>query len=185
MIFEQIMLRNTAIWITVELKIVIISAICLKAKRPLLLFDKQLLPSLQNPNTKIECRVSRSVAEWPLWLRHGCQMAIARFLHLMYLALRASGLWLRYNVLQNLKGSNFANWQHWPAASFVQCDGSRDRNERSFNGAAIPESARRAVRLVGCFLLLVTGIFGCHLQGHSSLSIEVSSLPSITSVCAG
>ena len=31
-------------------------------------------------------------------------------------------------------------------------------------------------RPAGCFLLLVTGIFGCHLQGHLSLSIEVSSL---------
>ena len=34
--------------------------------------------------------------------RHGCQMAIARFLYRMNLALRASGLWLRYAALQNL-----------------------------------------------------------------------------------
>ena len=33
---------------------------------------------------------------------HGCQMAIARFLDRMCLALRASGLWLRYAPLQNL-----------------------------------------------------------------------------------
>ena len=33
---------------------------------------------------------------------HGCQMAIARFLDRMCLALRASGLWLRYATLQNL-----------------------------------------------------------------------------------
>ena len=33
--------------------------------------------------------------------RHGCQMAIARFLDCMCLALRASGLWLRYATLQN------------------------------------------------------------------------------------
>ena len=33
---------------------------------------------------------------------HGCQMAIARFLDRMCLALRASGLWLRYAALQNL-----------------------------------------------------------------------------------
>ena len=32
---------------------------------------------------------------------HGCQMAIARFLDHMCLALRASGLWLRYATLQN------------------------------------------------------------------------------------
>ena len=32
----------------------------------------------------------------------GCQMAIARFLDGMCLALRASGLWLRYATLQNL-----------------------------------------------------------------------------------
>ena len=32
----------------------------------------------------------------------GCQMAIARFLDHMCLALRASGLWLRYATLQNL-----------------------------------------------------------------------------------
>ena len=60
-------------------------------------------------------------------------MAIARFLDCMCLALRASGLWLCYAMLQNLipsfpwiapppstlaqskerKGSNFAIWQHW------------------------------------------------------------------------
>ena len=33
---------------------------------------------------------------------HGCQMAIARFLDHMCLALWASGLWLRYATLQNL-----------------------------------------------------------------------------------
>ena len=33
---------------------------------------------------------------------HGCQMAIAGFIHCMCLALRASGLWLRYATLQNL-----------------------------------------------------------------------------------
>ena len=32
---------------------------------------------------------------------HGCQMAIAIFLDQMCLALRASGLWLRYATLQN------------------------------------------------------------------------------------
>ena len=59
-------------------------------------------------------------------------MAIARFLDGMFLALRASGLWLRYATLQNLipsfpwiapgwrawgrkgsEGSNFAIWQPW------------------------------------------------------------------------
>ena len=34
--------------------------------------------------------------------RHGCQISIAAFLNTMCLALRASGLWLRYAVLQNL-----------------------------------------------------------------------------------
>ena len=33
---------------------------------------------------------------------HGCQIAIARFLDRMCLALRACGLWLRYAMLQNL-----------------------------------------------------------------------------------
>ena len=33
---------------------------------------------------------------------HGCQMATARFLNHMCLALPASGLWLRYATLQNL-----------------------------------------------------------------------------------
>ena len=33
---------------------------------------------------------------------HGCQIALARFLDCMCLALRASGLWLRYATLQNL-----------------------------------------------------------------------------------
>ena len=35
-------------------------------------------------------------------MSHGCQMAIAGFLERMCLALRASGLWLRYAALQNL-----------------------------------------------------------------------------------
>ena len=35
-------------------------------------------------------------------LKQGCQMAIARFLDRMCLALRASGLGLRYTTLQNL-----------------------------------------------------------------------------------
>ena len=39
-------------------------------------------------------------------IRHGCQMAIARFLdHTYVFALRASGLWLRYATLQNLISS--------------------------------------------------------------------------------
>ena len=60
----------------------------------------------------------------------GCQMTIARFLDRMYLALRASGLWLRYAAefdpflsldcaptpstlaqSKERKGSNFAIWQ--------------------------------------------------------------------------
>ena len=56
-------------------------------------------------------------------------MAITRFLDHMRLAIRASGLWIRYATLQNLipcaptpstlaqskerKGSNFAIWQPW------------------------------------------------------------------------
>ena len=43
-----------------------------------------------------ECEGSSRVGS-----RHGCQMAIARFLERMCLALRASGLWLRYAALQN------------------------------------------------------------------------------------
>ena len=35
-------------------------------------------------------------------VKHGCQMAVARFLECMCLALRASGVWLRYAALQNL-----------------------------------------------------------------------------------
>ena len=34
--------------------------------------------------------------------KHGCQMAIARFLDRMCLALWASGIWLQYATLQNL-----------------------------------------------------------------------------------
>ena len=34
-------------------------------------------------------------------IKEGCQMAIAGFLDRMCLALRASGLWLRYATLQN------------------------------------------------------------------------------------
>ena len=52
----------------------------------------------------------RSLSEFPYTLalasggltQQGCQMAIARFLDGMCLALRASRLWLRYAALQNL-----------------------------------------------------------------------------------
>ena len=43
-------------------------------------------------------------------LRDGCQMAIARFVDRMCLALRASGLWLRYAALQNLIPSSSFHW---------------------------------------------------------------------------
>ena len=39
---------------------------------------------------------------WESYPKHGCQMAIARFLKHMCLALGASGLWLHYATLQNL-----------------------------------------------------------------------------------
>ena len=45
---------------------------------------------------------SNSVFYPPPKFVQGCQMAIARFLDRMCLALRASGLWLRYATLQNL-----------------------------------------------------------------------------------
>ena len=44
-------------------------------------------------------RASRSVGRCEM---QGCQMAIARFLDRMCLTLRASGLWLRYAMLQSL-----------------------------------------------------------------------------------
>ena len=44
---------------------------------------------------------------------HGCQMAIARFLDRMCLALLASGLWLRYATQQNLIPSFPWIWQPW------------------------------------------------------------------------
>ena len=50
--------------------------------------------------------------------RHGCQMAIARFLDRMCLALRASGRWLRYAALQNLIPSFpwiAPGWRVWGA----------------------------------------------------------------------
>ena len=43
-----------------------------------------------------------SVSPMVTSVQHGCQMAIAKFLDRMCLALRASGLWLRYATLQNL-----------------------------------------------------------------------------------
>ena len=49
-----------------------------------------------------------SLPSWPLLplpSRHGCQIAIARFLNCMCLALCASGLWLRYATPQNLMPS--------------------------------------------------------------------------------
>ena len=50
--------------------------------------------------------------------RHGCQMAIARFLDRMCMALRASGLWLRYATLQNWIPSFpwiVPGWRAWGA----------------------------------------------------------------------
>ena len=43
-----------------------------------------------------------STSAQKMFRKQGCQMAIARFLDRMCLALRASGLWLRYATLQNL-----------------------------------------------------------------------------------
>ena len=51
-------------------------------------YGKPLLPF--NNGLPVDCR------------RHGCQMAIARFLDCLCLALWASGLWLRFATLQNL-----------------------------------------------------------------------------------
>ena len=46
--------------------------------------------------------------------RHGCQMANARFLDSMCLALQASGLWLRFATLQNLLSGNLERrTMHW------------------------------------------------------------------------
>ena len=42
------------------------------------------------------------IASSALGPRHGCQMAIVRFLDCLCMALRASGLWLRYAALLNL-----------------------------------------------------------------------------------
>ena len=50
------------------------------------------------------CRPARSSAP-PISWSHGCQMALARFLDRICLALLASGLWLRYATLQNLISS--------------------------------------------------------------------------------
>ena len=58
-----------------------------------------------NPSSKESvlarcCRNLREIAKASVC--HGCQIAIARFLYNMFLALRASGLWLRSATLQNL-----------------------------------------------------------------------------------
>ena len=53
---------------------------------------------------KAQARGRRGQEEEPEG-RHGCQLAIARFPYRMCLALRASGLWLRYAMLQNLIAS--------------------------------------------------------------------------------
>ena len=45
---------------------------------------------------------------------HVCQMAVARFLDRMCLALRASGLWLRYATLQNLPSGNLGDEDEVP-----------------------------------------------------------------------
>ena len=52
------------------------------------------------------------VTKWDL-LENGCQMAIARLLDCMHLALRASGLWLRYATLQILPSGNLDSSHKW------------------------------------------------------------------------
>ena len=92
---------------------------------------------------------------------HGCQMAIAGSLDRMCLALRASGLWLCYAVLQNLIPSfpgiapgwrawgrnprraipNFAIWQPW-----LQGGGVAARARRRPRRMGGPTHGRRARR---------------------------------------
>ena len=55
-----------------------------------------------NMNGKGASMSERNTAFYSTCVVHGCQMAIARFLDRMCLALRASGLWLRYATVQNL-----------------------------------------------------------------------------------
>ena len=102
---------------------------------------------------------------------HGCQMAIAKILDRMCLALRASGLWLRYAMLQNLipsfpwiapgwrasgrnerKGSNFAIWPPWCRAAFfgmAKCviDEERKRTRSEGKGSILHPAASRSVEL--------------------------------------
>ena len=47
-----------------------------------------------------QCDMSSMLSVKKCAERHGCQMAIARFLDRICFALRASGLWLRYAALQ-------------------------------------------------------------------------------------
>ena len=51
---------------------------------------------------KSVCSQNQTLSATHLDFNHGCQMAIARYLDRMRLALPASGLWLRYAALQNL-----------------------------------------------------------------------------------
>ena len=110
--------------------------------------------------------------------RHGCQMAKTRFSDRMCLALRASGLWLRYATLQNLipsfpwiapptpstltqskerKGSNFAIWQHCEQASTegtsdtttTKPDESTKEEKEQTEVMEVDKEAKKEVSLLG------------------------------------
>ena len=60
--------------------------------------------------------------------RHGCQMAKARFLDRMCLALQASGIWLRYATLQKLIPSFpwiVPGWRVWGASGNLRGGGTK------------------------------------------------------------
>ena len=71
-----------------------------------LLFAPKSQYETQNHRNELSRRISRegekATERAKAAFDHGCQMAIARFLDRMCLALRASGLWLRHAMLQNL-----------------------------------------------------------------------------------
>ena len=66
------------------------------------LYDFQILFGFSDPLPLVIFRNQLNLLPLSAYWGHGCQMAKAIFLDRMCLALRASGLWLRYATLQNL-----------------------------------------------------------------------------------
>ena len=84
-----------------------------------------------------------------MWEWHGCQMAIARFLDHMCLALRASGLWLRYAALQNLPSGNTGEWGSGHGAPVKEEEQFAEMDGEAFMRRQVKSTVEKARKNLG------------------------------------